>query len=116
MLKSIRRGQTPIDMRLDLHGETQARAQRLIERVLAAGRARGARVVLIVTGTGSRRRLDLDRPVPPEEQAPGVLRRMLPHWLALPPLSDWVLGLSPAAPHHGGAGAFYVLLRRERTV
>jgi DNA-nicking Smr family endonuclease len=117
MLKSIRRGQTAIDMRLDLHGETQARAQRLIERTLAAGRARGARIVLVVTGTGLRSRLDgAGARDPRGGEAPGVLRRMLPHWLAVPPLSDWVLGFSQAAPHHGGAGAFYVQLRRERTV
>jgi DNA-nicking Smr family endonuclease len=29
-------------------------------------------------------------------------------------MSDWVLGLSPAGPEHGGAGAFYLLLRRAR--
>jgi DNA-nicking Smr family endonuclease len=114
-LKAIRRGQSAIDMRLDLHGETQMRAHRLLERALAAGQARGARIVLIVTGTGLRRRLAEDDPSPGED-APGVLRRMLPQWLAAPPFADWVLGLSPAAQHHGGAGAFYVLLRRQRAL
>jgi DNA-nicking Smr family endonuclease len=115
MLKAIRRGQSPIDMRLDLHGETQIRAHRLLERALAAGQARGARIVLIVTGTGLRRRLESEKRAPGEE-APGVLRRMLPQWLATPPFVDWVLGVSPAAQHHGGSGAFYVLLRRQRVV
>lgn len=118
VLKAIRRGQTPIDMRLDLHGETQIRAHKRLEQVLATGRVRGARVVLVVTGTGMRRALLEDAPAARAagEDAPGVLRRMLPVWLSTPPLSDWVIGLSQAAQNHGGAGAFYILLRRQRTV
>lgn len=114
ILKSIRRGQRAIDVRLDLHGETQIRAHKRLEHALAGARARGARVVLVVTGTGLRRKLKDDGPRVPIDEAPGVLRRMLPHWLATPPLGDWVIGVSQAGRGHGGAGAFYVLLRRPR--
>ena len=48
------------------------------------------------------------------EEEPGVLKRNLPRWLAMPPLADKVLAIRPALPQHGGEGAFYVLLRRER--
>jgi len=115
VVKAIRRGQTPIDMRLDLHGETQTRAHKRLEQVMATGLARGARVLLVVTGTGMRRRLDAEERET-TEGGPGVLRRMLPHWLAAPPLSDWVIGVSQAAQNHGGTGAFYILLRRQRTL
>jgi DNA-nicking Smr family endonuclease len=118
LVKSIRRGHTPIEHRLDLHGRTQAQAHRQLEQTLSAARARGQKLVLVVTGTGLRRRLEglgdgLD-PRPADGSEPGVLRRNLSHWLSQPPMGDWVLGLSPAGPEHGGAGAFYLLLRRAR--
>ena len=44
----------------------------------------------------------------------GILRHSLPHWLAAPPLSGRILQVAPAHQRHGGAGAFYVYLRRQR--
>jgi len=45
---------------------------------------------------------------------PGVLRRAVPLWLAMPDFRAIVLGFEEAAPHHGGTGALYVRLRRDR--
>jgi DNA-nicking Smr family endonuclease len=114
LLKTIRRAQTPIDLKLDLHGLRQAEAHRLLERTLTAARLRGQRVILIVTGTGLRRRLAEDSGARVGDEQPGVLRRSLALWLAEPLFQDWVLGFSQAGPEHGGAGAFYLLLRRAR--
>jgi DNA-nicking Smr family endonuclease len=44
----------------------------------------------------------------------GVLRRNVPLWLEASDLRDVVLGFGIAAPHHGGAGALYVQLRKPR--
>jgi DNA-nicking Smr family endonuclease len=41
----------------------------------------------------------------------GVIRRRLPEWLAAAHVRPLVSGYAPAHPRHGGAGAFYVLLR-----
>jgi DNA-nicking Smr family endonuclease len=43
-----------------------------------------------------------------------VLRAMLPVWLSEPGLAPLVAGWDTAAQGHGGDGAFYVRLRRER--
>lgn len=109
ILRALRRGQLDIDLKLDLHGETQASAHRHLERALASARARGGRVALIVTGKGS-------SAAPPDDlsRERGILRRMVPEWLALAPLSVWVLGVAQAGPAHGGTGALYVVLRRAR--
>jgi DNA-nicking Smr family endonuclease len=61
--------------------------------------------VLVVTGKG---RPD-DGPRPGDR---GVLRRMVPHWLALPEARHIVLGWDEAGTRQGGAGALYVRLRR----
>ena len=44
---------------------------------------------------------------------PGVLRRLVPHWLREPDLRAVVLGFEEAGRAHGGAGALYVRLRRR---
>lgn len=98
----LRRGRMEIEARLDLHGLTQAAAQPALEAFLAKAQRRGLRCVLVITGKGR------------SGEDPGVLRRMVPRWLAEPPNSTRVLALAPARVQHGGGGALYVLLRRLR--
>lgn len=100
----VARGRDAIDARFDLHGLTQAEAHAALARFLRSASDRGARLVLIITGKG--RAGDSDR---------GVLRRQVPHWLALPDLRDLVIGFEEAHGAHGGEGALYVRLRRRRT-
>jgi DNA-nicking Smr family endonuclease len=110
----LRRGQMEIEAVLDLHGLSVAQARPRLERFLTAGQAQGLRCVLIITGKGrSPQRMDDDGFGSPLPQ-PGILRRSLPQWLAEPPLAHIVLRHFPARGRHGGAGAFYVLLRRLR--
>lgn len=107
----LARGQMPIEGRIDLHGMTQAKARRALERFLAAAEGAGRRCVLVITGKGAAR--DDGEGAMPDRDA-GVLRRSLPRWLALPGLRERVVAYCPAIPRHGGAGAFYILLRRRR--
>ncbi|WP_150121448.1 Smr/MutS family protein, partial [Sulfitobacter sp. HI0023] len=44
----------------------------------------------------------------------GVLRHQVPQWLSAPPLGGLVLQVTPAHISHGGGGAYYVYLRRQR--
>ena len=113
----LRRGRMPIEARLDLHGLTQDAAWRELEGFLARAEAAGRRSLLIITGTGLRSRLrndDDDLPFRHDERRPGVLRDSLPRWLSAPHNRPRVLAWSPAQQRDGGAGAFYVLLRRRR--
>ena len=48
------------------------------------------------------------------QSAPGVLRTAVPGWLNAPPLRGIVLSFAYAQPQHGGSGALYVLLKRNR--
>jgi DNA-nicking Smr family endonuclease len=100
----LARGQVEIDARLDLHGRTLSEAHAALLRFLHRAQGEGAKTVLVITGKGG---ADLDR-------GRGVLRRQVPLWLALPELRGHVLGVEEAHAAHGGAGAFYVRLRRGR--
>jgi DNA-nicking Smr family endonuclease len=98
----LKRGLHPIAARLDLHGRTQAEAHReLIDFVEASFQA-GRRCVLVITG----RRLGPD--------GPGVLKSAVPRWLGEAELRRRILAVATAQPRDGGAGALYLLLRRQR--
>lgn len=104
----LRRGRFVIDSRLDLHGMTQYQAHTALRAFVLDNHRRGRRKLLVITGKGGGGLADpLARPT-------GVLRGKLKHWLAEPELRPLILGLEPARPEHGGAGAFYLLLRRVR--
>jgi DNA-nicking Smr family endonuclease len=100
----IARGRHAIDGRLDLHGMTQDEAHGALLSFLRGRQARGAKVVLVITGKGGRG----------EGGGRGVLKRMVPLWLGLPELRGLVIGFETAGAGHGGEGALYVSLRRPR--
>jgi len=101
MKQRVARGKEAIDARLDLHGLTQSEAHSEMLRFLRRANARDARLVLIITGKG-------------RGGEPGVLRRQVPQWLALPEFRALVVGFEDAHIKHGGEGALYVRVRRAR--
>lgn len=101
VLRALRRGQYPVQAKLDLHGLTQAEAQRKVEVFLTDARRDQRRCVLIVHGRG----LNSEGQVP-------VLKEGLRTWLTEGRAGKIVLAFTSARPHEGGAGAAYVLLRR----
>jgi DNA-nicking Smr family endonuclease len=100
-LTRLRRGQTRIEARIDLHGMTQAEAYAALTEFVVDARNEGRRTLLVITGRGTR-----------AGPGGGVLRTQLPGWLNGPVLRPHVLAFAPAQPKHGGAGAFYVYLRK----
>jgi len=106
----LQRGREEIDGTIDLHGMRQVEAHAALTRFIHARSARGDRTLLVITGKGLKKLGD-DAAVIVER---GVLRAMLPIWLTEPNLAPLVAGWDTAAQGHGGDGAFYVRLRRER--
>jgi DNA-nicking Smr family endonuclease len=97
----LKRGQHPVEARLDLHGLTQAEAHRALAAFLHSARATGKRCVLVITGRGS--------------AGGGVLKSAVPRWLDEPAFRSHVLAIATAQPRDGGTGALYVMLRRTRS-
>jgi DNA-nicking Smr family endonuclease len=110
----IQAGSIEIDARIDLHGLTQAAAHDRLSSFLRRSAADGLRTVLVITGKGGSRSgapaLDYSR----DAEETGVLRRSVPRWLAEPPLRGLVISCQSAAARHGGDGAYYVGLRRQK--
>ncbi|ADZ72668.1 Smr/MutS family protein [Polymorphum gilvum] len=100
------RGTRAIDARLDLHGLTQHQAHGRLRAFLHRAQEAGHSLVLVITGKGG------PSVEWPEER--GVLRRVVPYWLAMADLRSVVLGFEEAHASHGGSGALYVRLRRKK--
>ena len=88
---------------IDLHGKTESAAKEALTAFITDSVRKGLRTVLVVHGRGLR--------------SPGghpVLKRATVNWLSQSALAGYVLAFATARPTDGGAGATYVLLRRER--
>lgn len=107
--RKLRLGQVEPDRVVDLHGLTsEAAHRRAIDAVTRAVRD-GDRIVVLITGrapkVGSSR---LDRPLR------GIIRASIADWLAASQVSRQIAAVRAAHPRHGGAGAIYVVLRRQK--
>ncbi|MCB2112209.1 MAG: Smr/MutS family protein [Parvularculaceae bacterium] len=97
-----------IDRIIDLHGLTQVEAHRLLLTRIPEALNKGERLVLVVTGKGG-----AIRPPRSGANARGVLRTRFFDWIEEPPLKGAIARVSQAKPKDGGAGAFYVFLKRK---
>lgn len=105
----MKRGKLSPEARIDLHGMTLSQAHPALTRFILTHHAKGARLVLVITGKG--RSGGHDGPIPTPR---GVLRHQVPQWLKQGALGHAVLQITPAHIKHGGDGAYYVYLRRNR--
>ena len=95
LLKRLRAGELPIAGRIDLHGMTRAEAEAALTRFIHFSFHNGRRCVLVITGRS------------------GILKPATLDWLNGNDLRSFILAIAPAK-NHGGAGAFYVLLKRRK--
>jgi DNA-nicking Smr family endonuclease len=107
----MRRGLVEPDARIDLHGMTQDGAHRTLFAWLATAHQRGHRLVLVVTGKGNPKN---DENAPWMMSSHGVLKQMVPRWLNEPGLAALIASVRAAHVRHGGDGALYVYLRKNR--
>src|SRR5688572_3375969 len=101
--RRLTRGLAEVDARIDLHGMRQERAFTALMSFLKHAQLRGHRLVLVITGRGRE-----------GEESRGVLRQVVPAWLARPEFRNLVMGFEEAGRRHGGSGALYVRVRRRR--
>jgi DNA-nicking Smr family endonuclease len=96
------------DFTLDLHGYSLDAAHARLDRGLAQARAMDARLVLLVTG----------RPRPAEAadrgSRRGAIRAKVLDWLAAGPHGPDIAAVRNAHRRHGGEGALYIVLKRQR--
>ena len=103
LLTQLRRGEFAMQSHIDLHGMIQPAAHQALTDFILQSVRKGLRSVLVVHGRGL--------------GSPGgrsVLKNAASNWLSHGAIGGHVLAFVTARPHDGGAGAMYVLLRREK--
>jgi DNA-nicking Smr family endonuclease len=103
LMSQLRRGEFAMQAHIDLHGMVQPDAKEALTAFILASVRKGHRAVLVVHGRGLR--------------SPGgrpVLKHAAATWLSHGAIGGHVLAFASARAHDGGAGATYVLLRREK--
>jgi len=107
----LRKGKTPPQARLDLHGMTVQRAHGALLSFVNSSHSKGLRCILVITGKGAPQ----DRHAPFQmENRRGILRESVPKWLQNPEVSPKIVGLYQAHQSHGGDGAYYIYLKKQR--
>ncbi len=103
LISRLRRGEFPVQAHIDLHGMVQPDAKEALTSFILGSVRKGLRTVLVVHGRGLR--------------SPGghpILKHATVQWLSHGVIGGHVLGFTTARLQDGGAGAMYVLLRRDR--
>ncbi|NDV20560.1 DNA mismatch repair protein MutS [Pseudodesulfovibrio sp. JC047] len=103
IFQRLKAGALSVSSHLDLHGMTSDQAQDSLLFFIRESYLQGHRCVLVVTGRG--------------KNSPGgqsILRTGIEAWLTKEPLRRVVLAFCTAQPKDGGAGAVYVLLRKQK--
>ena len=103
LVSRLRRGEFSTQGHIDLHGMIQPDAKAALTEFIIDSVRKGRRAVLVVHGRGLR--------------SPGgqpVLKHAAAQWLSHGTIGGYVLAFTTARAYDGGAGAVWVLLRRER--
>jgi DNA-nicking Smr family endonuclease len=101
--RDLVRSKIEIEARLDLHGLTQEQAHSKLKSFIFNCYQHRKRFVLVITGKGKS-----------EDGYGGILKRIVPYWLQAYDLAPYVIGFEPAHSHHGGSGALYMWIRKQR--
>lgn len=98
--RNIKRGRVRVEASCDLHDLSVNAAHNQIRKFVRQNRLKGCRCVLIITGKG--------------HNGEGKIRRTFRLWLETEEAKQLISGYSTAHVRHGGAGAFYLFLRRTK--
>jgi DNA-nicking Smr family endonuclease len=104
LVSELRRGKFAVQAHFDMHGLIQSDAKEALKEFIIASVRKGLRTVLVVHGRGLR--------------SPGghsILKHASAGWLSHGAIGGHVLAFTTARPADGGAGATYVLLKREKS-
>lgn len=105
--RRLSRGLVAPESSIDLHGHTLSSAYAMLDEGLDRAISRGDRLLLLITGKPPRP--DSERP-----HARGAIRAAVGDWLAASRHAHRIAAVRNAHPRHGGQGALYIVLRRDR--
>jgi DNA-nicking Smr family endonuclease len=104
LVSQLRRGEFAMQDHFDMHGMIQSDAKEALKEFIIKSVRKGLRAVLVVHGRGLR-----------SPNGHSVLKHASAGWLSHGAIGGHVLAFTSARAADGGAGATYVLLKREKS-
>lgn len=107
ILKRLKSGSLDPERILDLHGMLSEEASRAVKSFVVRAHNAGLRLILVIPGKGK----DLEG-----RQGFGPLNQLIKPLLSSPPTSQYILHFQTAHRIHGGSGAYYIYLKRNKSL
>ena len=111
--KGIKKRSFQIDKKIDFHGKSLQESEERFNNTIIESYSGGLRCLLFVTGKGlfkSKNYEESDKP----KLYHSVIRSSFVEWVKSKKLSKYILSFEQASIEHGGDGAFYVYLRKNK--
>ena len=111
--KGIKKGSFHIDKKIDFHGKSLLESEKQFNNTIIENYNSGQRCLLFVTGKGlfkSKNNDESDKP----KLYHGIIRASFVEWAKSNKFSKYILSFEQASIEHGGDGAFYVYLRKNK--
>ena len=111
--KENKKGSFYIDKKIDFHGRSLLESEDLFNDTIIESYNSGQRCLLFVTGKGlykSKNYEEKDKP----KLYHGIIRSSFVEWARSKKFSKYILSFEQASIDHGGDGAFYVYLRKNK--
>ena len=109
-LSLLKRGKLQPEFILDLHGMNTVIAKKKSVEFLRSNYLIGKRLLLIITGKGRSSKTSFFE----NGSQIGIIRKSLKSWLIESDMSTKILGIVSSHTNHGGEGAFYIYLKKNK--
>lgn len=111
--KGIKKGSFHIDKKIDFHGRSLLQSEDLFNNTIIESYNNGQRCLLFVTGKGLYKLKNYEERDKPKLYH-GIIRSSFVEWARSKKFSKYILSFEQASIEHGGDGAFYVYLRKNK--
>ena len=109
-LNLLKRGKLQPEFILDLHGMNTTLAKKKSVEFIRYNYLIGKRLLLIITGKGKSTRTNFFE----NGSQVGIIRKSLKSWLYESDMRTKILGIVSSHINHGGEGAFYIYLKKNK--
>ena len=111
--KGIKKGSFHIDKKIDFHGKSLLKSEEQFNNTIIESYNSGQRCLLFVTGKGLFKSKNHEEGYKPKLYH-GIIRASFIEWVRSKKFSKHILSFEQASIEHGGDGAFYVYLRKNK--
>ena len=111
--KAVEKGSFQIDKKIDFHGKSLSESEQRFNSIILECYKKNQRCLLFVTGKGLFKSKIYEESNKPKLYH-GIIRASLVEWARSKKFSKYILSYEQASIEHGGDGAFYVYLRKNK--